>query len=121
MTEKEIETYCANNGIPTQRRTMGGVERFRVMDTTQLPMAMREACDERGFFTGSLETAGAMEEVELSPGPVDELPADFPGHAALDAAGLTTLTQVREIEDLTSIAGIGEATAEKITEALEAE
>lgn len=48
----------------------------------------------------------------------DDLPDDFPGHAALTAAGITTYGELRDVEDLTDISGIGEATAEKIKVAL---
>jgi hypothetical protein len=48
----------------------------------------------------------------------DNLPADFPGHAALTAAGITTYEQLKAIPDLTEISGIGEATAKMIAEAL---
>lgn len=48
-----------------------------------------------------------------------KLSNDFPGHAALDAAGIHTYTQLAKYaDDYTAIAGIGKATAEKIVEAL---
>ncbi len=116
MTEREIEAYCVANGVPFNRRPLSGVERLRIMDVTQLPMAMREFCDERGFV--KIETPAPLESEEKLTAN-DLLPVDFPGHAALAAEGITTFAQVREVEDLTSIAGIGEVTAEKIAEAME--
>lgn len=50
------------------------------------------------------------------------LPDDFPGRAALEAADITTYGAVREAvaaQKLTEIDNIGDATAEKITTALE--
>lgn len=49
----------------------------------------------------------------------DDLPDDFPGLAALEAAGITTYSELEAVEDFTTIPGIGAATAAKITEALE--
>lgn len=46
------------------------------------------------------------------------LPDDFPGRAALADAGVNTFTQLRKFGDVTEIAGIGPATAEKIATAL---
>jgi hypothetical protein len=49
-----------------------------------------------------------------------KLPEDFPGHAALEAEGVTTYAQVRKrIKEgtLKGIPGIGDATAAKIEEA----
>lgn len=47
-----------------------------------------------------------------------KLPEDFPARAALEAEDITTYAQVRNVKDLTSISGIGPATAEKIAKAL---
>lgn len=50
-----------------------------------------------------------------------KLPEDFPGHSALDAEGLTSYAKVRKRIDagtLTDVPGIGDATAEKIQEAM---
>lgn len=49
----------------------------------------------------------------------DELPDDFPGHAALSEAGYTTASEVNGLseEELTAIPGIGKATAQRIIEA----
>jgi hypothetical protein len=58
----------------------------------------------------------------LSPEPVSlkgKLPEDFPGHAALEAEGVTTYAKVRkQLDTLEEIPGIGEATAAKIREAM---
>jgi hypothetical protein len=48
----------------------------------------------------------------------DELPEDFPGRKALIEAGITTLSQVRQLENVTDIPGIGEVKAAQIAEAL---
>lgn len=50
-----------------------------------------------------------------------KLPEDFPGHGALEAAGITTYAKVRAIaerDELTNVEGVGDATAAKIKEAL---
>lgn len=64
-------------------------------------------------------------EPEPEPEPVtepltatDELPEDFPGRKALIEAGITTLSQVRQLENVTDIPGIGEVKAAQIAEAL---
>jgi hypothetical protein len=46
------------------------------------------------------------------------LPDDFPGRAALAEAKINTYAQLRAAGDPTTIPGIGEATAEKIAEAM---
>ena len=49
-----------------------------------------------------------------------QIPANFPGRAALVEAGFASLDEIpRDLEALDAIDGIGEATAEKIVEALE--
>lgn len=49
-----------------------------------------------------------------------KLPDDFPGHAALEAADITTYAGVRNVGELTAIPGIGGATAKSIQDAIEA-
>jgi hypothetical protein len=46
MGQKEIETYCTDNGVPFD--VVG--DRLRVMDLTRLPDRMRAQFDERGFL-----------------------------------------------------------------------
>jgi hypothetical protein len=82
------------------------------------------------------ETAQPGEEFDCPDGSVDQLlelghielptrkkngslPDDFPGRAALEAAGLDTYGEVRAAGDVTAIPGIGAATAKKIADALE--
>lgn len=58
---------------------------------------------------------------EAEPEPEEQkghLPEDFPGYAALAEAGINTYGQLRKLEDVTTVPGIGPATAEKIKEAL---
>lgn len=64
--------------------------------------------------------AAAPKPLELPAG--DSLPEGFPGRAALEAAGFTTITAVRELADsgaLETVDHIGAATATAIKDALE--
>ena len=81
--------------------------------------------DETGkLLSQTDETAGApsAESEALPDKPAEELkgklPDDFPGHSALMDAGIHTYAQLRKVDDLTSIPGVGEITAGKITDAL---
>ena len=57
----------------------------------------------------------------INEGPDDEiLEEGFPGHAALSKATITTYAQLRAVEDVTTIPGIGDATAAEIRKALAA-
>lgn len=70
--------------------------------------------------------ASAVPAVEPSAEREDEvktlrgkLPEDFPGHGALEEAGLITYARVRKnLDSLEDLDGIGPATAEKIREAM---
>jgi hypothetical protein len=55
--------------------------------------------------------SGDAEETTRKSGP---LPDDFPGRAALETAGIDTYGKLRQAGDVTSVPGIGEATAKKI-------
>jgi hypothetical protein len=116
MTERELETYCKEQGVPYQRAG----ERLRVMDLTQLPGHMRASFDSRGFYAeAAIKETSAEEEQPSTPQLRGKLPPDFPGHAALEAEGITTYAKLRKrLADLTDIPGIGAATAEKITAAM---
>lgn len=66
----------------------------------------------------SEEAAGAGEEGKKLRG---KLPDGFPGKSELEAAGVTTYAQVKKLRDgdgLTSVAGIGDAKASQIEEAI---
>jgi hypothetical protein len=117
MTQRELETYCKQNGIPCH---MIG-EKLRVMDLTQMPDHMRANFDDRGFYVEAAKTVteAETEEQPTTPQLRGKLPDDFPGHAALEAEGITTYAKVRKrLADLTDIPGIGDATAEKISAAM---
>lgn len=68
------------------------------------------------------ETQDAEESEEGNGGTLrGKLAPDFPGAAAFNAAGHTTYAKVRRLRDagkLTSVSGIGEATAAQVDEAL---
>ena len=59
---------------------------------------------------------GGVEEEEGG-----ELPADIPGRAQLVAAGITSIEQLLDIPDLTSIDGVGKGIASRIETYLEDE
>ena len=58
-------------------------------------------------------------EIE-EPEELEEIPADFPGARALNAAGITTMEKLRGLDDFTMVKGIGEKTAERLEEVLAA-
>lgn len=64
---------------------------------------------------GAFSRRAVAEEPQSDP---DALPDGFPGKAPLEEHGITTFTQLRAVEKLTDIPGIGDATAAKIEEAL---
>jgi len=64
---------------------------------------------ERLRLEAEAETVRKVEAFESS-----ALPEDFPGLAALKEAGVLTFGQLRVVESLTSIKGIGEATATEV-------
>lgn len=113
MDRKDLEVYCKENGIPCDN--VG--DKMRVMDLSRMPDVMRAHFDERGFLRAEQSETPPLQSGAEPPKPLKgKLPADFPGHAALEAAGVTTYAKLRKrLGDLTEIAGIGEATAEKIT------
>ena len=119
MNQADLQRYCKDNGVPCH---MVG-ERLRVMDLSQLPDHMRAHFDGRGFIK-SVHPEPASAAVEEEPVKVlkGKLPEDFPGHAALEAAGLSTYAKVRKElsadKPFDEVDGIGPATAEKIRSAM---
>ena len=59
-------------------------------------------------------TTDATDEAKDGPPTTTPLTDDFPGVKALRKAGVETIQQLREIEDVTTIDGIGEGTAKEI-------
>lgn len=68
---------------------------------------------------GAAKKAGGRGAASTASAKTGALPEDFPARDKLADAGIDTYAKVRAVEDLTEIPGIGRATAEKITEALE--
>jgi hypothetical protein len=62
-------------------------------------------------------TDAEKEHLELK----GKLPEDFPSHAKLHEAGINTYGQLNKVEDLTTIEGIGPATAKAIKKRLKAD
>lgn len=59
------------------------------------------------------DLARVADEIE-SPTRDKPIPPDFPGFKHLAAANITSFTQLRQLDELTSIRGIGTATAQRI-------
>ncbi len=74
-----------------------------------------DATAERWAENGLATPARGRVARQRAPG---QLPEDFPGIRALREAGIGSFEDLREINDLTSILGIGEATAMEIRNAL---
>lgn len=113
MTEQEVQAYCANNGISVSAPG----EPLHVVDPTELPASVREFVNDDGTYKGD----GTPESEDAKSAPKElkgKLPEDFPGHAALEAEGITTYAKLRKAGDVTGVPGIGKATAEKIATAL---
>jgi len=70
------------------------------------------------LITKNFVAKKGSEEAKVAKTSADELPADFPGRDALIAAGITTVSALRDQKDLVAIKGIGAKTAEEIEEAL---
>lgn len=145
MTAEEIRGFCLNNGvnvtpIGTPLKVMdvsqvpASVREFLNENGTYKGDDTPEAKDPRHEESkGELdadETAvrkqpmDTLEDVKKKEAEIDadpkkgKLPEDFPGRAALEANGITTYAQLRKAGDVTSLIGIGPATAEKIDAAL---
>lgn len=82
-----------------------------------------------GDIVAGKDTSATLSSEEAAEGAAEakgttlkgKLPSDFPGRAALESAGVTTYAQVRKTRDgdgLTSVPGIGAATAAQIEEAI---
>lgn len=70
-----------------------------------------------GSYTTADDVLAAVEEIHQADRP---LPDDVPGHAALLAAGITTIEQLWTVDDPTRIDGIGPATARKLEDWIQA-
>ena len=77
--------------------------------------------DEEAPAEGEAEAASDETDTDEAADTDEEsgFPEDFPLASRLEDAGITTLAELREVDDLTTIKGIGPAYAEQITEALE--
>ena len=76
--------------------------------------AMRQLADE---IVAGVAAAAVQFEIEETNGP-EPIPADFPGAKHLAAADITTMEQLRTLDDLTEVRGVGPKTAERIEEVL---
>jgi small subunit ribosomal protein S1 len=83
--------------------------------------ATAEASEEDADEDAEDETETAAEETADEASDFDEtsgFPENFPRVSRLESAGVTTLAELREVDDLTELDGIGSAYAEEISEAL---
>lgn len=111
---KLVTVYVRADGtpVPYETRRVGG--RKILHFGTYSGMPYREA---RQQLLKDAEAAGLASQ---EPQDADAIPEDFPGAKALAAAGIRTYAVLEAVEDLTSISGVGNKTAEAIREALEA-
>lgn len=94
-------------------------DRYYYRPGTTEPEMRPEFASEAAAASAST-TAPAAGEAEAEQRPLrGPLPEDFPGHGALENAGLTTYAKVRKnLDTLEELDGIGPATADKIREAM---
>ena len=103
-------------GTVINRDDLGVVRKGDVIEVSENDAAYleRDELVERAADAAPAQ-AGDRSGAELS----GKLPEDFPGRVALAAADITTYAQLRKhTGELTDIAGIGPATAEKIKDAI---
>jgi small subunit ribosomal protein S1 len=80
-----------------------------------------EAADEQEEEVSSEADADEEDTDESEASSFDEsagFPENFPRVSRLESAGVTSLADLRDVEDLTELDGIGSAYAEEISEAL---
>ena len=65
------------------------------------------------------DMAGVADSIELEGRVAEPLPENFPGHRALVAAGIETFVDLRALEDVTQVKGIGPKLARRIVDQLE--
>ena len=70
--------------------------------------AAKSYCGDLAAVADELEAAGLA--------PADRLPPEFPGLRALTAAGIETFSDLRSLEDVSEIKGIGPKLARRIGE-----
>lgn len=119
MPDKDIKLGTAADEPQVQTGAAPDMNRYHYPPGKTEPELRPEFANESAPVVTSTTTAAiATEESDAKPlrGP---LPADFPGHAALASAGLTTYAKVRKsLDTLEELDGIGTVTAEKIREAI---
>ncbi len=77
---------------------------------------MRQLSDE---IVAGVSAAAVEFDIEETDGP-EPIPEDFPGAKHLAVAGIVTMEQLRTLDDLTDVKGVGPKTAERIEEVLAA-
>lgn len=108
---KLVTIYTRKDGtpVPSAQDRVGDAEILH--HGTYADMTYAEA---RQRLLSEAEEQGITDE-KRDPSKLDE---DFPGFKQLTAAGIETLDELKAIEDLTEIDGIGPKTAEAIREAM---
>ena len=95
--------YSAGEVVPIESEE----EAQRLVDVGAAQWARGEDVEEGA----APDLDGGIEEEEGEEG---TLPADIPGRAKLVAAGITSIEQLLDVPDLTSIDGVGEGIASQI-------
>ena len=98
------------------------VEDVEVEDVDEAEPAEAETDDDTADEAAAAEEDTAAEADSEEPATFDEeegFPEDFPQVGRLESAGITSIAELREVDDLKNIKGIGPTYAERIREALD--
>lgn len=114
MPDQDIKLGTAADEPKAQDANAPDMNRYYYPPGKTEPELKPEFANEAAAST----TETTDEEVE-QPTLKGKLPEDFPGHGALEEAGITSYAGVRKsLDSLEDVDGIGPATAERIREAM---
>lgn len=115
MPDQDVKLGTAADEPKAQDANAPDMNRYYYPPGTTEPQLRPEFAN-AGAAAPTVSTAVPEAEAKPVRGP---LPEDFPGHGALESAGLTTYAKVRKnLDTLEDLDGIGPATADKIREAM---
>jgi len=117
------------SGLADLRREMEEEERQEAEQSSEEEESDADQAEaEKSAETADASEEGAEDEADTTTEETEEdassfdettgFPENFPRASRLESAGVTTLAELRDVDDLTELDGIGSAYAEEISEAL---